>query len=157
MSSDGFADITIEFDQVALMEHLNLMQCYPVDVRWEDVLNGTASDKDTEYAREMFNEFVLDFTNVDYDYSTMNFDDDALVVWRSGAISSYAEIKSSLFEKELKKFFDKYKSFITVVDIVEELQIDGLGLYKIENRKEDGKHFLVHSASTITYEDFTAL
>lgn len=157
MSSDGFADITIEFDPVKLMEHLNLMQYYPADVRWEDVLNGTASDKDTEYAREMFNEFVLDFTNVDYDYSTMNFDDDPLVVWRSGEISSYAEIKSSLFEKELKKFFDKYKSSITVVDIVEELQIDGLGLYKIENHKEDGKHFLVHSASTITYENFTAL
>lgn len=157
MSSDGFADITIEFDQIALMDHLNLIQYGTVDVCWEDVLNGTASDQDTEYAREIFNEFMRDFTNVDYDYSTMNFDDDSLVVWRSGAISSYAEIKSSLFEKELKKFFDKYKSFITVVDIVEELQIDGLGLYKIENRKEDGKHFLVHSASTITYENFTAL
>lgn len=156
MSNDGFADIQIDFDPVLLMEKLGNNKGI-TDVDWEAVISDNADEKDKQLARDVFEEFVRDFTDVDYDYSTLNTADDSLDVLRYGFLSSYAEIKVSLFESELKKFFKKYNDIIDYVDITEELQIDGLWLYKIVNRKEDENNFLVHSAATITYKDFTVL
>lgn len=156
MSTDGFADIQIDFDPGLLMEKLGNDKGIS-NVDWGSVISDNADEKDNQLARDVFEEFICDFTDVDYDYSTLNTSDDSLDILRYGFLSSYAEIKSDLFESELKKFFEKYNDVIDYVDVTEELQIDGLWLYKIVNRKEDGKHFLVHSAATVTYQDFTVL
>lgn len=157
MSSNGYADVWIQFNPVALLEKMNNAQDNPRDVDFQEIINGDANDDDKQYARTLFAVFLEDYNNVDYDYSYLNYDDDSFNVLRMGNLSSYTEIKSSLFEKELKVFFDKYKDVIFEVSITEEINIDGLGLYKIENRNEDGEHFLVQSPSTITYNNFTKL
>ena len=157
MSSDGFADVWIQFNPVALLEKMNNAQDNPRDMNFQEIINGIPNDDDKQYARTLFAVFLADYNDVDYDYSYLNYDNDSFNVLRMGNLSSYAEIKSSLFEKELKVFFDKYKDIIFEVSITEEINIDGLGLYKIENRNEDGEHFLVHSPSTITYNNFTKL
>ena len=156
MSTDGFADIQIDFNPGLLMEKLGNDKGIS-NVDWGAVISDNADEKDKQLARDVFEEFVRDFTDVDYYYSTSNNANDSLDVLRYGMISSYAEINDSVFEEELKKFFEKYKDIIDFVKITEEFQIDGLWLYKIENRKEDGKHFLVHSPATVTYQDFTEL
>lgn len=157
MSSDGFADILIEFDPVKLLEKLQKEDNSERNLDCKAIIENTAGDEDKQYARDLFSALLGDFENLDYDYSYLNYDDDSLTVLRNGGLSSYAEIKVSTFESELKEFFNKYKDVITVVDITEELNLDGLYLGKIENRNENGEHFLVESAATITYENFTKM
>lgn len=159
MSYDGFAETAIGFKPVELMELLNSQQDSPREnVDFNRVLLDSGSEEDTEYVRELFNLFLNDylvFISPDdrWKYEGDN-KDDLVETWKKAALFSYTEISAYSYDEYVKEFFNKYKDVLDQVDIQEEFNTDELYLFKIENRKKNGKHFLVSSPATIKFENF---
>ena len=159
MSSDGYADMTIGFKPVELVENFHSMQVNPrEDVNFIGVLLGEGSDEDTQYTRELFTIFLNDYISTLVPGDRWKYDDpndDVLAIWRDAVFTNYTEIDSAWFDNSVKEFFAKYKDVLENVIITEEITVDDFYMYKIENRKKNGKHYLVHSPATIKFENFT--
>ena len=107
MSSDGYADMTIGFKPVELVENFHSMQVNPrEDVNFIGVLLGEGSDEDTQYTRELFTIFLNDYISTLVPGDRWKYDDpndDVLAIWRDAVFTNYTEIDSAWFDNSVKE------------------------------------------------------